>query len=147
MKIRITKIFHFEMAHVLHQYDGPCKNVHGHSYKLEVTIKGEPISDCSSPKLGMIMDFGDLKKLVNQNIVEPFDHALVIMKGYEDKILSVEACQEMKIVFTDNQPTSENLIIIFAERMNLLLPDHITLERLRLYETNSSYTEWLKSDQ
>jgi len=60
--IRITKEFKFEMAHALKGYDGPCKNIHGHSYELMVTILGYPVVDESSPKLGMVMDFGDLKK-------------------------------------------------------------------------------------
>ncbi|PKP22124.1 MAG: 6-carboxytetrahydropterin synthase QueD, partial [Bacteroidetes bacterium HGW-Bacteroidetes-22] len=76
--IRITKIFKFETAHALAGYDGLCKHIHGHSYELQVTIKGEPISDPSSPKMGMVMDFGDLKRLVRQLIVDRYDHALVL---------------------------------------------------------------------
>ena len=62
--IRVTKSFTFEMAHALWNYDGPCRNIHGHSYELLVTISGHPITDENSPKLGMVMDFGDLKKIV-----------------------------------------------------------------------------------
>ena len=55
--IRITKLFTFETGHALHGYDGKCKNVHGHSYKLEVTVIGAPITDTSSTKHGMVIDF------------------------------------------------------------------------------------------
>ena len=80
-KIRITKQFSFETAHALHGYDGKCKNLHGHSYKLDVTVMGSPISDASDPKYGMVIDFGDLKKIVKEDIVDVFDHATVFNKN------------------------------------------------------------------
>jgi len=76
--IRITKEFKFEMAHALPGYDGLCKNIHGHSYEMLVTVAGQPISDVNNPKYGMVMDFGDLKKIVRKIIVEVFDHSLVL---------------------------------------------------------------------
>ena len=74
-RIRITKEFKFETGHALYGYDGLCKNVHGHSYKLSVTVVGKPIEDQSHVKFGMVMDFSDLKAIVNTLIVKPFDHA------------------------------------------------------------------------
>ncbi len=64
--IRITKIFHFEMAHALNNYDGLCRNIHGHSYKLRVTLIGQPSNDKTSPKKGMLIDFSDIKKIVRE---------------------------------------------------------------------------------
>ena len=78
-KIRITKQFTFETGHALYGYDGKCRNVHGHSYKLSVTVIGTPITDTSNVKLGMVIDFGDLKKIVKEEIVDPFDHATVFL--------------------------------------------------------------------
>ncbi len=69
--IRITKIFTFETAHVLYNYDGKCKNLHGHSYKLLVTVKGAINYDLSDPKNGMVMDFGDLKTKVTETYQIP----------------------------------------------------------------------------
>jgi 6-pyruvoyltetrahydropterin/6-carboxytetrahydropterin synthase len=66
------------MAHALKGYDGPCRNIHGHSYELYVTVIGKPLNDAGSPKNGMLMDFGDLKKIVRKCIVEEFDHGLVL---------------------------------------------------------------------
>ena len=63
--IRLTKEFSFEMAHALAGYDGPCREIHGHSYKLFVTVRGIPEQNPNSPKFGMVMDFGDLKRIVN----------------------------------------------------------------------------------
>ena len=76
--IRITKIFTFETAHVLYNYDGKCKNMHGHSYKLFVTVKGTPINDINNVKNGMVVDFGDIKKIVKEEIVDVWDHAVLL---------------------------------------------------------------------
>ncbi len=76
--IRITKIFTFETAHVLYNYDGKCKNMHGHSYKLFVTVKGKPINDIDNPKNGMVVDFGDIKSIVKSEIVDVWDHAVLL---------------------------------------------------------------------
>ena len=80
-KIRITKQFSFETGHALYGHDGKCKNIHGHSYRLNVTLFGTPITDDSSPKFGMIMDFSDVKKIVKETIVTPFDHATIFNKN------------------------------------------------------------------
>ena len=71
-KIRVTKRFHFEMAHTLYEYDGLCRNIHGHSYNLEVTLIGEPRNEPGHPKDGMVLDFGDLKEIVKSEIVGRF---------------------------------------------------------------------------
>ncbi len=70
--IRVTKEFPFEMAHVLWNYDGPCKNVHGHSYRLFVTLSGYPSDDPLNPKNGMVIDFSDLKKIVKKGDSQHF---------------------------------------------------------------------------
>ena len=54
--IRITKQFDFETGHAIYGYDGKCKNIHGHSFKLAVTVIGEPISDNTQAKYGMVID-------------------------------------------------------------------------------------------
>ena len=138
--VTITKIFSFEAAHALMDYNGPCKNIHGHSYKLWVTISGQV--DAGT---GMIMDFNDLKKIVYETIISRFDHSLILYG--EDKLLneSSMAMTENLVVLPFN-PTSENLIIYFSELIKKLLPQHINLHGLKLYETDSSFTEWFSID-
>ena len=80
-KIRITKKFRFEAAHALYGYDGKCKNIHGHNYNLFVTVIGIPIKNISNVKCGMVMDFGDLKEIVNNEIIEKFDHSVIFNKN------------------------------------------------------------------
>ena len=145
--IRITKQFSFETGHALYGYDGKCKNVHGHSYKLSVTVIGKPINDNSHVKYGMVIDFGDLKKIVKSEIVDVFDHATVFNKNTPH----VELAKELKdrghnVLLVDYQPTSEMMVIDFAEKISKHLPNHITLHSLKLQETETSFAEWYASD-
>ena len=147
-KIRITKHFDFETAHALYGYDGKCKNIHGHSYQLYVTVIGKPIDDASHVKNGMVLDFGDLKKIVKAEIVDVFDHATVLNKNSPHKELADKIKPHSpKVLLVDYQPTSENMIVDFAEKISANLPDSVTLHSLKLYETNNSYAEWFASDQ
>lgn len=146
-KIRITKQFSFETGHALYGYDGKCKNVHGHSYKLSVTVSGKPILDASHVKFGMVIDFGDLKKIVKEEIVDQFDHATV----FNQNTPHVELANELKnrghhVILVDYQPTSENMVIDFAERIKNRLPIDVELHSLKLQETESSFAEWYASD-
>lgn len=144
--IRVSKEFHFEMAHALKNYDGPCKNIHGHSYKLFVTVIGEPISEETNTKLGMLIDFGDLKRMVNEVIVNVFDHALVLYNKADFNCN--ETGHEMfgRTITVDYQPTCENMVIDFAERLKSVLPETVKIHNLRLYETASSFSEWFAAD-
>lgn len=144
--IRLTKEFDFEMAHALWNYDGPCKNIHGHSYKLFVTVIGSPIEDSESNKYGMIIDFKDLKNLVKDKIISRFDHSVVISKlAPHDFVENVKQMFDA-IEIVDFQPTCENLIAYFAEELNNNLPKNAKLFSLKLYETATSYTEWYSTD-
>jgi len=145
-KIRITKMYDFEMAHVLKDYDGPCRNIHGHSYKLFVTVTGTPINDPNSPKKGMVMDFKDLKAIVKTNIVDRFDHALVINSETDQTMIESMKKHMENVIQVRYQPTSENLIADFAGIIRSLLPEHVQLHNLRLWETATSYSEWFAED-
>lgn len=146
--IRITKQFTFETGHALWGYDGKCRNVHGHSYKLSVTVIGKPIADTSHVKQGMVIDFGDLKKIVNAEIVNVFDHATVFNKNTPHLELAAELTERgHNVLLVDYQPTSEMMVIDFATKIKALLPKTIQLHALRLQETETSFAEWYASDQ
>lgn len=145
--IRITKQFNFETGHALYGYDGKCRNVHGHSYKLSVTVIGTPITDTSHVKLGMVIDFGDLKKIVMEEIVDQFDHATVFNKNTPHIDLAKELMDRgHSVILADYQPTSENMVIDFAARIKARLPQNIALHSLRLQETDTSFAEWYAAD-
>ena len=145
--VRLTKTFTFEMAHALFNYDGKCKNIHGHSYKLEVTVKGRPIEKSANPKDGLLIDFGDLKKIVNAKVVDIFDHALVMKKDYSDELLSSLSANFELIRYVDYQPTCENLISDFAGKIEGALPEGVALHHLVLHETATAFCEWFAEDQ
>ncbi|RZJ27230.1 MAG: 6-carboxytetrahydropterin synthase [Flavobacterium sp.] len=146
-KIRITKQFSFETGHALYGYDGKCRNVHGHSYKLSVTVIGTPIADQDNVKFGMVIDFSDLKRIVKEEIVDIFDHATV----FNQNTPHVELAAELKsrghhVILVSYQPTSENMVIDFAEKIKKRLPETIALYSLRLQETETSFAEWFADD-
>ena len=145
-QIRITKEFSFESAHMLKDYDGLCKNIHGHSYRLAVTVIGQSNTDINSPKLGMVMDFGDLKRIVYENIINVYDHALVANDSEnEEKKLHLKSGTG-KMIFTQFQPTCENMVSDFARIIKEKLPVHLKLFSVKLYETANSYAEWHSND-
>ncbi|VXB43462.1 6-pyruvoyl trahydropterin synthase family protein [Maribacter litoralis] len=145
--IRITKQFNFETGHALYGYDGKCRNVHGHSYKLSVTVIGSPITDTNHVKLGMVIDFGDLKKIVKEDIVDIFDHATVFNKNTPHVELAKELMDRgHNVILADYQPTSENMVIDFAAKIKARLPENISLFSLKLQETDTSFAEWYASD-
>lgn len=147
-KIRITKQFTFETGHALYGYDGKCRNVHGHSYKLSVTVIGTPITDNSNVKYGMVIDFGDLKKIVKSEIVDIFDHATVFNKNTPHIDLAKELENRgHNVILVNYQPTSENMVIDFADKIERLLPNYIQLYSLKLQETDTSFAEWFAEDQ
>ncbi len=144
--IRLTKEFKFEMAHALAGYSGPCRHIHGHSYELHVTVAGSPITDAASPFCGMVMDFRQLKEIVRQQIIGEFDHALVLNKATAP--LQIAELGEFvgRLILTDYQPTSENLLADFALRLKKELPAGVKLHSLMLRETVTSFAEWHATD-
>lgn len=141
-KVRLTKEFNFEMAHALVGYDGACREIHGHSYRLFVTVEGAPSTNEEDPKLGMAVDFGDLKRAVNRCVVEPYDHSFMIRLTPEsEEVVEVLRRHFGKIYAVDWQPTCENLLHHFAELISPALPEGVALHNLRLHETATSYAE------
>ena len=143
--IRITKEFKFEMAHALHGYDGLCKNIHGHSYKLWVTIRGAVLNERTHKKDGMLMDFDVLKSFVKPAIIDKYDHSLVLNANSPHAEIDFSAFE--KVFFLPYQPTSENLVSDFALQIKNKLPEGVELYKLVLSETATSFAEWHSKDQ
>lgn len=145
--VRVTKSFNFETAHALYGYDGKCKNIHGHSYKLFVTVKGMPNTDSTDPKFGMVIDFGDIKKVVKANVVDEFDHAILLNVNSPHKELGENLISEgHKVIFTPYQPSCENMLLDMVGKIRPYLPKTVALQSIRLHETETSYAEWLAED-
>ncbi len=144
--IRVTREFSFEMAHVLKDYDGPCKNVHGHSYRLFITLSGIPVNDKSDPKNGMVIDFNIISEIVHSKIIQRFDHSVVISGDFDEERKRLMSSVFGNTVIVDYQPTCENLVEHFASILKNELPSGVKLHSIRLYETAKSYAEWFASD-
>jgi len=144
--IRVTKEFSFETAHALWNYDGPCRNIHGHSYRLFVTVIGKPVENQDNPKNGMVIDFGDLKKIVTREIVGLFDHTVVVSRKVAEERLGDLNRIFGNVLVVDYQPTCENLVADIAVRLIPFLPSTVKLHSLRLFETATSYAEWYADD-
>lgn len=119
--ITITRRFHFEAAHCLPKHEGKCKSLHGHSYKIEITVGG-PLKG-EGPESGMVMDFGKLKKVVQSEVLNKLDHTL----------LNDSVPKEF------HPPTAENLCYWAASQ---LLKAGIPLQHIRIYETEDSHADW-----
>ena len=144
--VRVTKKFTFDMAHALYGYDGPCKNIHGHTYHSSVTLIGTPIQNNADVKLGMVIDFGELKGIVKKQIIDIYDHALVLNEEAPYSKSDVITNEFEKVILVPFQPTCENLLLHFVHSIQSLFPEHIQLISIRLEETPTSFAEWFRQD-
>ena len=145
-KIRVTKVFTFDMAHALFGYDGPCKNIHGHTYRLSVTLIGEQILEENNPKEGMVIDFTDFKRIVKENVIDIFDHTLVLKNDTPHSKIKGLSDNFERIIYSPYQPSCENLLLDMLDRIQNHLPGNVEIKNVRLEETPTSYAEWFKED-
>jgi 6-pyruvoyltetrahydropterin/6-carboxytetrahydropterin synthase len=145
--VRVTKIFTIDMAHALFGYDGPCKNIHGHTYHLYVTVSGTVNTTAGDPQQGLVVDFCVIKELTRQHVINVFDHALVLHKDAPYSAHAFLPDHFEKIILFENQPSCENLMLHFKDKLRSALPADVNLVYLRLEETPTSYAEWRVEDQ
>lgn len=143
--IQLTKIFHFEMAHAIHGYDGPCKHVHGHSYELHLALTGQNTGTEYIPSPGFEVDFKDIKQLVVEEVINQLDHKLVLSQDFLAVNSSFAA--QANLVSWEVEPSAENLLIFIAKKLRDKVPPQSCLSYMKLYETNNSYAEWFHPDQ
>ena len=145
--VSVSKEFSWDMAHMLAEHEGLCKNLHGHTYKLEVQVtnKVENRARCSSSE-GMVIDFKELKKIINDSIIEPLDHAFMYWTQSPDELehqlAEILEQGERKIVEVDFRPTAEMMAVYFFDLLKKEFANrNIILQRVRVWETASSYAE------
>lgn len=140
--IALTKVFRFECAHAILGYPGACANIHGHSYELHVSVTGVSLGDHFIEGMGIIMDFKELKAIVQQHVISALDHQLVLSKAFAAATSTLPA---KGLLFFENEPTAENLLIFIQKQISDKLPAGIRLASLKLWETRDSYAEWSAS--
>lgn len=137
--LKVTKIFRFETAHAIHGYEGLCKNIHGHSYILHVTVGISKQNKEYLPGTGFIIDFKDLKKIINEAVVKPFDHALILSEEFLSHHPNMRNMDNLHI--WEMEPSVENMLIYIKNKIVDKFPENVVLCNLKLYETNDSYAE------
>lgn len=138
--LQVTKIFRFEAAHAIHGYAGKCRNIHGHSYKLYITVASKIPVDEYIPATGILFDFKDLKHLVNEAVIEKLDHRLLLSEAY---LAEHPALRELEnVTACEMEPTAENLLLFIRKNLQEALPQGIELCELKIYETADSYATW-----
>jgi 6-pyruvoyltetrahydropterin/6-carboxytetrahydropterin synthase len=142
--VTLNKIFTFDMAHALEFYPGKCRHIHGHTYILHVSVSGNILDSPGAPLDGMIADFTDIKQWVKSEVIEIFDHALVLRQNSEHANMNWSETNWSRILLTSYQPTCENIMLDIRDRLNKKIADGLELVQLRLYETPTSYAEWKK---
>ncbi len=147
--MRITRRLEFDAGHRIPDHASQCRHLHGHRYALEITLSGEVIETEGSPARGMLIDFGDVKAIAKQHIVDIWDHAFLAYRGDTAVVDFLQAMPGHKTVLLDVIPTAENLA---AEAFRILEPlytgvyrDQLRLERVRLYETPNCWADALRS--
>ena len=145
--MQITTRLEFDAGHRIPNHKSQCLNLHGNSYALEITLSGDIISASDVSENGMVMDFSDVKKIARESVVDVWDHAFLVFK--EDKVILdfLNSLPSHKTVIFPNVPTAENMA---AEAFKILKSqykdtygNHLTLERVRLYETPNSWADAL----
>lgn len=141
--VEITRKIEFDAAHRLESHTSKCRNVHGHRYVLEVTLYGEPVAETGNPADGMVFDFGDVKTMLNEFLVDEWDHALIVCEHDQLMRNVVELLpDDHKTVIVPLPPTVENLArIAFLRLVGPLQTSTMKLQRLRLYETPNCWAD------
>lgn len=138
--LRVTKIFRFETAHAIFGYPGSCRNIHGHSYVLHVTVQRADQQVGYLPAPGFVIDFKQLKQCVQQAVVEKFDHCILLSEAYLHEHPELRLLPNLEV--WEAEPTAENILLYVKDKLQATLPDDIRLHQLKLYETADSYAEW-----
>lgn len=140
-EVTVCKIFTFDSAHQLVGHKGKCSNLHGHTYKLEVMLKGKPLVEAGHSDEGFVIDFSDIKATVQQQLVDRLDHAFLAMGN--EPVLETLKQTGSKVALLGFRTTVENMSTYIAHRLKLA---DLPLYSVKLWETPTSWAEVLASD-
>lgn len=147
--MQITKEVTFDCAHMLSGHEGLCANLHGHTYKVQVTVHGTPI--IKGPSMGMLLDFKDLKNVINDVIMSKFDHAVifsdVLMRNDSEEALLKWAKENlMRHFIMPGRTTAEEMAEYFKSTIGWELCAggnfaNISAVSVKVWETPNSFVE------
>ena len=143
--MEITTKLEFDAGHRIPHHKSSCKNLHGHRYAIEVTIKGEVVSDESNSDFGMVMDFKDAKELIKKTIVEEWDHSFIVYRDDGVVLKFLESLDGHKTVIFPLVPTAENMALVAMEKLKTSFDKEfgklIKPYKVRLYETPNNWAD------
>ncbi|MCK9272747.1 6-carboxytetrahydropterin synthase QueD [Candidatus Gracilibacteria bacterium] len=142
--MQITKIYEWDMGHRIPNHTSQCSNIHGHRYKIEITLEGDIIDNKGASNEGMIIDFGDIKKITKEFIDSKLDHGYMGYKG--DVVLDLIKKENFKYIEVDFIPTAENIAVwIFNElspKFQNIYGKNLKLHKIKLYETPNNFVSY-----
>ena len=141
----ITRHMEFDSGHRIPNHQGQCRHIHGHRYQIEITLRGELSNHQGASNEGMIMDFGEIKTILQETVVNPWDHAFFVAKSDKVMVEFLDTIPEHKTVYLESIPTVENLakyaFELLAPKFSKQFEGKISLQRLRLYETPNCWAD------
>lgn len=148
--MQITRRLEFDAGHRIPNHTSQCKHLHGHRYAIEITLSGDIITLEGVSEQGMVMDFSDVKRIAKEQVVDTWDHAFLVYRGDTTVLEFLHSMPGHKTIVLDAVPTAENLAIIAFRLLDLAYRDtynnHLTLERVRLYETPNNWADCLRKE-
>ena len=141
--IHITKRIEWDMGHRVPNHKSKCRNPHGHRYRMELTVSGLINKNSGDSSEGMVIDFGDIKKIIMEQIHDVLDHGFMV---YEKdhlllRLFETNTEEPFKIIKVPFIPTVENVSHWCYQQLNSCLPKNISITNLRLYETPNSWAD------
>lgn len=145
--ITITRRLEFDAGHRLPNHKSQCRNIHGHRYALEISLTAAVIHEDGAADDGMVMDFGDIKRIAQEKVVERWDHAFLVYRGDKIMVDFLATISGHKTVILDVVPTAENLAKVLFGILQHAYRDRfgheLKLTRVRLYETPNCWADAL----
>lgn len=146
--MQITTRLEFDAGHRIPHHKSQCRNLHGHRYAIEITLSGDIIVNESASENGMVMDFSDVKTIAKTAIVNVWDHAFLVYKNDLEVLNFLNTLPDHKTVIFPTVPTAENMaqeaFKILKAKYQDTYGNHLTLEKVRLYETPNNWADALK---
>ncbi|WP_114689493.1 6-pyruvoyl trahydropterin synthase family protein [Polynucleobacter necessarius] len=143
--ISIARRLEFDSEHRIPNHDGQCRHLHGHRYAIEVTLTGEVADHPGKADDGMVLDFGDIKRLTNQYVVDLWDHAFVVAKEDEGLVAFLASLPNHKTVIMEHVPTVENLanaaFAILQPVFSKAFGGRLEISSIRRYETPNCWAD------
>jgi 6-pyruvoyltetrahydropterin/6-carboxytetrahydropterin synthase len=148
--MRITRRLEFDSGHRIPNHESRCRHLHGHRYALEVTLAGDVIRAHGDAQEGMVMDFGQVKAIAERELVDAWDHAFLVWREDAAVIEFLATIPDHRTVVFEAPPTAEHLAEAAFRLLEPAYRDrfgtHLTLERVRLYETPNCWADALRAE-